>query len=100
MLWEPMSYYWARTVFFFFKGNALLLKEGMRFLKRRRTILGRKLLFCRRKILFFVGYGIFWRSITFLGRRVISLAKYNSLPEIRKFLHKMLFSPGNTFPPA
>lgn len=55
--------------FFFFKGNALLLKEGMRFLKRRRTILGRKLLFCCRKILFFVGYGIFWRKHNISGEK-------------------------------
>lgn len=70
MLWEPMSYYWAKTVFFFFfKGNALLLKEGMRFLKRRRTIFGRKLLFCCRNSLFFVGYGIFWRKYNISGEK-------------------------------
>lgn len=56
-------------LFFFFKGNALLLKEGMRFLKRRRTILGRKLLFCCRKFLFFVGYGIFWRKHNISGEK-------------------------------
>lgn len=70
-------------LFFFFKGNALLLKEGMRFLKRRRTILGRKLLFCRRKILFFVGYGIFWR-------------KYNISGEKSYFSRQILLSPRDT----